>query len=195
MIDSYLREDKPNLVAIAGPNGAGKSTFFESHLSHVALPFVNADVIAHEMGIGAYEAAAIAGEMRRQLFARNEGFVFETVFSDPVGGKLSFLQEAVDTGYNVILCFIGIGSAEVSDERVALRVIQGGHDVPTDKIATRYPRTMENLRLSLLRLPLVLVYDNDDWREPHRFVLAAGNGVVQEKAEHLPEWLTPLLPD
>jgi hypothetical protein len=53
---------------------------------------------------------------------------------------------------------------------------------------------MENLRLSLRRLPLVLVYDNDDLREPHRFCLAAGMGRVLESVERLPGWLLPLLP-
>ena len=39
---------------------------------------------------------------------RGESFIMETVFSDPVGDKVSFLEEAVQLGYEVILCFIGI---------------------------------------------------------------------------------------
>ena len=53
---------------------------------------------------------------------------------------------------------------------------------------------MENLRLAMLRLPLVLVYDNDDLRTPHRFCLATANGVVVEEKKLLPSWLRPLLP-
>ncbi len=160
-------ETEPNLIAIAGPNGAGKSTFYQSYLSRAGAPFVNADVIAFEMGIGAYDAAELAEGNRRDLFARSESFIFETVFSDPVGGKLAFLEEAVVSGYHVVLCFVGVSEPSVSEERVAIRVSKGGHDVPTDKLISRYPRTMENLRQAMLRLPLVLVYDNDDLRDPH----------------------------
>ncbi len=53
---------------------------------------------------------------------------------------------------------------------------------------------MENLRLAMLRLPLVLVYDNDDLREPHRFCAAAGMGKVLEVNEPVPEWPLGLLP-
>lgn len=184
----------PNLIAIAGPNGAGKSTFYRAYLGNETLPFVNADAVALQLGVGAYQAAELAEAARQELYSRRESFIFETVFSDPVGGKLSFLEEAGAQKYHVVLCFVGIGDASVSQRRVTQRVLEGGHDVPTDKLITRYPRTMENLRLAILRLPLVLVYDNDDLRQPHRFCAAAGMGKVIETAEPVPEWLKPLLP-
>jgi predicted ABC-type ATPase len=186
---------RPILIAIAGPNGAGKSSFYKGQLSYTGLPFVNADVIAAESGLGAYEAAEVAEEMRRARFARKESFIFETVFSDPVGDKLSFLQDAVVEGYTVVLFFIGISSPDESIDRVGQRVVEGGHDVPTDKLVSRYPRVMENLRRAMTRLPLVLVYDNDDLREPHRFCVAAGMGKVLEVKEPVAEWLRGLLPE
>jgi len=189
-----LLDARPILIAIAGPNGAGKSTFYKAQISYTGLPFVNADVIAAEAGIGAYEAAEVAETIRRERFARRESFIFETVFSDPVGEKLAFLEKAISAGYSVVLFFIGISSPGKSVDRVGMRVLEGGHAVPADKLATRYPRTMENLRLAMLRLPLVLVYDNDDLRTPHRFCLATANGVVVEEKKLLPSWLRPLLP-
>ena len=187
-------DGRPILIAIAGPNGAGKTTFYNSHIGHTGLPFVNADAIALEAAIGAYEAAEVAETIRREKFARRESFVFETVFSDPVAEKVGSLEEATRAGYNVVLFFIGISSPNVSIDRVGMRVLEGGHSVPQNKLASRFPRTMENLRLAILRLPLVFVYDNDDLRDPYRFVLAASNGAVLEKARYLPAWLTPALP-
>lgn len=185
---------RPILIAIAGPNGAGKTTFYNSHISYTALPFVNADAIALEASIGAYEAAEVAETIRREKFTRRESFVFETVFSDPVAERVGFLEQATRDGYNVVLFFIGISSPDASVDRVGMRVLEGGHSVPQDKLVSRYPRTMENLRFAILRLPLVLVYDNDDLRDPHRFVLAAANGAVLERAATVPAWLKPLLP-
>ena len=185
---------RPILIAIAGPNGAGKTTLYQTQISYTGLPFVNADIIAAESSLGAYEAAEIAEAIRRERFARRESFIFETVFSDPVGEKLAFMEEAAEAGYTVVLFFVGIASPDVSVDRVGLRVLQGGHAVPEEKLVTRYPRVMENLRLAMLRLPLVLVYDNDDLREPHRFCLAAGMGKVLETSGAMPEWLHGLLP-
>jgi len=187
-------DSKPNLIAIAGPNGAGKSTFYRSYLEHESYPFVNADVISAELGIGAYKAAELAEAARQKMYLGRESFIFETVFSDPVAEKLAFLEEAVANGYNVVLCFVGVRGPEVSINRVGQRVFEGGHAVPKDKLITRYPRTMENLRLAMVRLPLVLVYDNDDLREPHRFCAAVGMGIVMETSGVVPEWVRGLLP-
>ena len=185
---------RPILIAIAGPNGAGKSTLYQTQISYTGLPFVNADIIAAEGSLGAYEAAEVAEAIRRERFARRESFIFETVFSDPVGEKLAFLEEAVEAGYTVVLFFVGISSPAVSFDRVAQRVLEGGHAVPEGKIFSRYSRTMDNLRLAMLRLPLVLVYDNDDLREPHRFCVATGIGKVLETDGVVPEWLRGFLP-
>jgi predicted ABC-type ATPase len=90
---------RPILVAIADPNGAGKTTFFHAHLASAGLRFVNADVLAAELAIGPYEAARLADALRRALVEREESFVFETVFSDPVGAKVAFLEDAARRGY------------------------------------------------------------------------------------------------
>jgi predicted ABC-type ATPase len=103
---SSLLDKRPVIVAIAGPNGAGKTTFFYSHLREAGLHFINADDIARELNLTAYEAAEVAGALRSELVSQRESFIFETVFCDPVGSKLTFLKDAAAAGYNVIVCFI-----------------------------------------------------------------------------------------
>jgi len=177
------------MVAIAGPNGAGKSTFYEAHLKPAGLRFLNADVLAGELGIDAYRAAEVAAKLRRELVSQRESFVFETVFSDPVGDKLAFLKDAAQRGYSVVLCFIGIASVDRSEERVAMRVSQGGHDVPTDKLASRFPRTMANLKQAILGLPCVAVFDNDDLGTPFRLAAIYQHGRPTFLATPSPRWL------
>jgi predicted ABC-type ATPase len=184
---------RPVLVALAGPNGSGKSTFYGAHLRPAALRLVNADVIAAELGIDPYAAARAAEVMRRKLVEQRESFVFETVFSDPAGDKLGFLRDAAEAGYNVIVCFIGISSAKVSEERVAMRVSQGGHDVPADKIVARFPRTLGNLRAAIDQLPCVMIFDNDDLRRPYRQVAIFKDGRLIRAKKPLPTWLSRLL--
>ena len=76
------------LVALAGPNGAGKTTFYEVHLKAAGLRFVNADLLAGELGIDAYQASEVTTRLRQVFVDQGESFVFETFFSDPVGDKL-----------------------------------------------------------------------------------------------------------
>ena len=186
-------DQRPIVVALAGPNGAGKTTFYYSHLQSAGLRLVNADIIARELNIDAYEAARIASAVREELIRQRESFVFETVFSDPVGDKLAFLREAVRNGYTVLLCFIGLSSPEVSDQRVAMRVSQGGHDVPTEKLFSR-PRILVNLRTALRDLQHVWVFDNDDLRIPYRLTAVCESGNIIRLDQPVPRWLHPLLP-
>jgi predicted ABC-type ATPase len=182
------------VVAVAGPNGAGKTTFYFSHLRTAGLRLVNADVIARELQIGAYEAARIAGSIREELVRQRESFVFETVFSDPVGDKLGWLKEAAESGYTVVLCMIGTSGPEVSEERVAMRVSQGGHDVPREKLFARYPRILANLKAAMKELPHVWVFDNDDLARPYRLVAVCEAGRIVRLETPVPTWLEHLLP-
>ena len=142
---------RPVIVALAGPNGVDKTTFFHVDLQPAGLRFVNADVLAQELHLDSYAAARLADAVRQELVKQRESFVFETVLSDPVGEKLAFLKSTVEAGYNTILCFIGAAGPEVCEQRVAMRVSQGGHDVPTEKLVQRFPRILANLKAAIAR--------------------------------------------
>ena len=185
---------RPVIVALAGPNGAGKTTFYHAHLQPAGLRFVNADVFAQELHIEPYAAARLADTVRQELVKQRESFVFETVFSDPVGAKLAFLKSAVEAGYNTILCFIGTAGPEVSEQRVAMRVSQGGHDVLTEKLVQRFPRILANLKAAIRELPNVWVFDNTDLRTPYRLVAIFESGRLVKLQRPVPKWLMPLLP-
>ena len=182
-------DKRPVIVAVAGPNGAGKTTFYEAHLKAGGLRFLNADVLAGELGIDAYPAAEVAAKLRQEFVSQGESFVFETVFSDPVGDKLAFLKNAAQQGYTVVLCFIGIADADRSEERVVMRVSQGGHDVPTDKLNARFPRTMTNLKQAIRELPCVLIFDNDALQTPYRLMAVFQNGTQTFLVKSVPAWL------
>jgi len=184
----------PIVVALAGPNGAGKTTYFNTYLASSGLRFVNADTVARDLGAEPYEGARLADAIRTELVHQRESFVFETVFSDPVGAKRQFLKDAVAAGYTVVVIFIGLASPALSDERVAQRVSQGGHDVPAEKLVARFPRTLANLQAAITELPHVLILDNPDLRTPFRLVVRFADGRLVEFRKPVPDWLRPLLP-
>jgi predicted ABC-type ATPase len=183
----------PRLIFIAGPNGAGKSTFYERHLKATGFVFVNADLIKAALGISDAEAAETAEATRIHLMSEKLDFIAETVFSDPVGAKLRFLGEAIAVGYDVTLVFIGITGPQLSEARVIQRVQQGGHDVPSDRLARRYEQCLKNLVAAMAFVPDVRIFDNSSSDTPHRLVLTLKNGRRDFQAEPLPDWLSAAL--
>lgn len=163
-----LLDARPVVVVVAGSNGAGKSTFFHAHLAGAGLRFVNADDLAAEMGIGAYEAADLAAALRASLIEQGESFVFETVLSDPAGAKVAELANASRRGLHAVMLFIRIDSPTTSKQRVAMRAMQGGHDVPDAKLEARFARTLANLERAIAMLPVVVIFDNTDLARPFR---------------------------
>jgi predicted ABC-type ATPase len=180
---------RPVLVAVAGPNGSGKTTFYHAFLKPAGLRYLSADEFVRDLEIDPYEAAKLVTQLRPELVRQRESFIFETVFSDPVGDKLGFLKDAAKAGYTVVLCFVGIAGPNTSEQRVAMRVSQGGHDVPPEKLASRFPRTMANLKAAVRDLPHVLIFDNDDLRVPFRRVAVFEHGQCVWSTKPLPNWL------
>jgi len=112
----------------------------------------------------------------------------ETVFSDPVGDKLSFFRKAQASGYTVSMIFIGLASAELSAKRVEQRVADGGHDVPADRLRERFPRVLGNLREALRFLDQVIVLDNSEIVDVYREVAVYERGTEVWLAPDLPNW-------
>ena len=187
---------KPVLIILAGPNGAGKSTFFETFLIGKGLPFINADNLAGELNLDAMDASEIAQKLRVSLVERKVSFITETVFSDPVGAKLSFFEKAEEAGYEVTFIYIGIADVELSRARVKRRKLAGGHDVPDDKLDGRYRRSLANLKQATTRLSRVIVFDNSRSDKPFRMVAKFEDGKVEKKRTGpVPIWARSLFAD
>jgi predicted ABC-type ATPase len=181
------------MIVLAGPNGAGKSTFHASFLADLPYPFVNPDNIAKALFGPRYEehaveAAALASQLRALLFDLRKSFILETVFSDPAGDKLDFFRRAGEAGYLVRLVFIGLASPTHSLARVMQRVEDGGHNVPREKIESRYARILLNLQRALAVVRHIEIYDNSSPDTPYTLVARIENGRVTHLGE-IPSYL------
>lgn len=164
----------PVLHLLAGPNGAGKSTYARDVLSPaMALPVINADVIAAEEHPGdlaaqaayAYEASRIAEAQRRTMLGSANSFITETVFSHP--SKVDLLREASALGYLVHLHVILV-PVDLTVQRVAERVRRGGHTVPEQKVRSRYDRLWGFVATAIKIADVTKVLDNSSARHPFR---------------------------
>ena len=178
------------LDLIAGPNGAGKTTLYERVVfpDRPGLPFVNADVIAAaRFGDAAarmsYAAAEIAATTRAALIEARLDFCTETVFSHP--SKVDLIDIAVAAGYDVVLHVVMV-PVELSAHRVAARVAAGGHDVPAEKITSRYGRIWPNVVAAVGRCRRGVFYDNSADAGP--IEIAAFRTGLADYAPRWPGW-------
>ena len=147
----------PNLYIIAGPNGAGKTT-----ASFTVLPdmlncdeFINADEIARGLSPlnpdkTAIEAGRIMLNKIDRLITNQRDFAFETTLSTK--SYTNTIKKAQLLGYQVTLIFFWLDSPDLAIERVAIRVIEGGHDIPRQVIIRRYFAGLKNLFDLYIRL-------------------------------------------
>ncbi len=156
----------PRIIIIAGPNGAGKTTFAREFLpNEAACPiFVNADLIAAGLSPFAPEAVTVrAGRIMLEQIAehvrRRNSFAFETTLSGR--GYARHIPEWQGLGYRVELFFLTLPSPEDAIKRVAMRVRQGGHNIPEAVIRRRFASGIDHFQHTYK--PLVdewTLYDN-----------------------------------
>ena len=133
--------NRPRLLVFAGPNGSGKSTVTRG-LPIVGI-YVNADDIKRISGCTDLEAAQEAEKIRNILLDGKQDFTFETVLS--TDRNLELLRRAKEARYEIQAVFVLTCSSDINVRRVQERVRNGGHDVPEDKIRSRYNRSLKNL--------------------------------------------------
>jgi predicted ABC-type ATPase len=189
-LGQYMAAEKPVAIVLAGHNGSGKSTFWYDRLAnHLQLPLINADRLTLSLLPPAEDNTKLPAWARRLrdqdeswqklsqagvkrfmdlVVEHRMSFAFETVFSFlqkdrngiVTGSKVDDIQKLQNNGYSVVLLFVGLQSADVSIARVQTRKDQGGHDVPIEKLQSRFPRTQEAIRRASAVADLTLMFDN-----------------------------------
>ena len=168
-----------NLYILAGANGSGKSTISKVLLPGEGIVCISPDDIAR--GINPADPVAARIEAGREairrinaLLDRGDSFAVESTLSGKAHAKM--IERAKSLGYTTTIAYAFVDSAAVCMERIAVRVKNGGHDVPPEDVLRRYGRSKENF---------VKVYEPivDHWMLYYNggndFVLVAhGNGAV-----------------
>ncbi|MFZ4405427.1 MAG: zeta toxin family protein [Pseudobdellovibrionaceae bacterium] len=184
------------LWILAGGNGAGKSKFYDTYLKDKNLSFINADRLAKEISEEQNDAVAKTAQQQAmdaclQKILNGETFCFETVFSHE--SKLELIKKAKVNGYEVIIAFIHLNKSELNVSRVYQRVENGGHNVPFDKIISRIPRSVENLKKAIPIVDKVALVDNSSTQDPLRVVARIKKSKVIHIENPLPMWAKDIL--
>lgn len=159
----------PFILFIAGPNGSGKSTLINSILNHFEncnkkIGYLSPDNIAKDLIniTDQYEkmreSQEIIKDLKYEFVSNRESFIIESVGSHPSHNE--FLQYAKKESFSIATFFVTTDTPDINVERVANRVKDGGHDVPRDKIYSRYYKSMDRLIDYISVSDCILVVDN-----------------------------------
>ena len=214
---------RPLVLALVGPNGSGKSsvanllrltnvragdTRFAGRLAideandEILLPMVNPDEIAKAIRRNSPEldwdvcnmrASRDAGRIREMLANARFDFGFETVGSHQ--SKVEFLEQLKHAGYIIGILFISTNNPKINVDRVKERHRNGGHDVPPEKVITRYERTMSLLPDYIRVADFLAAYDNSedhergDGESPKLLLVKRGEDIAITKQGRQSSWL------
>ena len=160
--------NKKQLYIIAGCNGAGKTTASFTILPEVlnCKEFINADEIAK--GLSPFQPESVAMQAGRIMLARmdellqkGETFAFETTLATKSYKQKIEWAQAND--YEVTLLFFWLDSPNMAKKRVAQRVAEGGHSIPSETIERRYHNGIANLfAIYIDMVDICYIFDNSE---------------------------------
>lgn len=121
-------------------------------------PYINADDVKRSNQCSDLEAAIKAENLREEALAKNSNFTFETVLS--TDRNLKLLKKAKSQGYFIKCIYVLTADPKINVVRVKSRYAAGGHDVPEEKILSRYSKAL-NLIPELIEVcDIFHLYDN-----------------------------------
>jgi len=192
---------KPVLIVIAGPNGSGKTSTTRLVIKHEwadQCVYINPDEIAQTKfgdwnDVNAVrQAVEYCEEWREQLLRDHKDFIFETVLSSD--GKVDFLKRAKEEGYFIRMFFICTESPTINAARIANRVMEGGHDVPIQKIISRYEKTIVNAVKVMRFADRAYFYDNSIDNQNAQLLFRTTEGHFAKRyTDNIPEWANKIL--
>lgn len=150
------------------------------------LKLIDNKIDFYNISVNSYYASVCADFIRHQLLKLKKSFTFETVMSS--GDKVSFLKKAQESGFRTYLYFIVTKDPAINVSRVENRVKLGGHNVPKDKIISRYYRSLELLSKAVRYSNRAYLFDNSG--QDKLWLAQIDNGKNFEfKSEIIPDWI------
>lgn len=148
------------------------------------LNLTDAKVDYRNVSMNSYFASVITDFIRQRLLDKRQSFTFETVMSHP--SKVAFMKEAQALGYRTYLYFVSTEDPEINLDRVAIRVQEGGHPVPPDKVQERYTKSLNLLPLAVAASHRAYIFDNST--EAVLLAEITDGTQLEFKTEDIPDW-------
>lgn len=147
-------------------------------------------IIFTDILVNSYFASVCADFIRHKLLSLKVSFTFETVMSSE--DKVLFLEKAKNAGYRTYLYFVTTQDPTINISRVKNRVKLGGHDVPEEKIISRYYRSMKLLSKAIKYTDRAYIFDNSN-HEKSWIAQIDNTSEITYKSSQIPQWFSEYL--
>jgi len=199
---------KPTLLVISGPNGAGKSTHIDSMLpaSFEGLVSFDRDLTRTNIerqlekdGLSPEQIKSQSTRMMEELLVlkmdeaieAKQHFVLETPLSHPDYWK--YIDRFEKREYQIQLNYLCLDKIKDCEQRVRLRVREGGHAVDARTIKGVYEKNLEHINNYRDTFKVICLYDG--MLQPTLLVKLEDNQVIMAKKSSLKKrWLKKGLP-
>ncbi|WP_447529205.1 hypothetical protein [Vreelandella sp. TE19] len=177
----FLLSKKIPLGQYLNPDDIAKHIQLNSVLERTSTAISHDDASSNQFAkdfeayFAAISAQAIAIGLREDWLESGLSLTYESVMSH--SSHLNFVEKALDLGFEPYLYYICTSSPEINQARVAQRVSSGGHDVPSDKITSRYQASLSLLYEMVVKCRRAYFFDNSSERHLH-FAEATPDGFL-----------------
>lgn len=189
-----MSDMSPTMLVYAGNNGSGKSTIRSLIMDRIGIPVnIDPDAMARRLNPQHPESARVSAgkeaiRLARECIRAGREFTVETTLSGNYAIRL--MQEAKESGFHIAMFYVGLGDPRLNMERVAGRVLNGGHHISSQDIMNRHHSSVENLLRHLDWIGRLTVIDNSGLQG--EIVLEAAAGKLIDQAERVPSWVVPI---
>ncbi len=161
---------------------------FVHEITYVEKGFIS----FHNLGFDSYLSAILTDFLRHKLLNEGKSFTFETVMSSP--DKIEILKKAQIEGYRTYLYYVATEDPLINLLRIGHRVKSGGHNVPNEKVVSRYYRSLELLFEAVKHTDRTFIFDNSG---DNKIWIAeiVGGTEISLQTEEIPAWFQKYILD
>ncbi|MFD1849321.1 zeta toxin family protein [Oceanobacillus bengalensis] len=185
---------KPIFFVFAGNNGSGKSTLRSLIIDKIGVDInIDPDAIARRIDPKNPENNRVSAgkEVIRSVnkyIKEGKDFSIETTLAGK--NAIKQMKHAKEMGYEITMFYVALSNVNQNIERVAMRVKNGGHQIPTEDIIRRNKTSFKHLYDYAYMIDNLVLIDNSE--DNGEIVLEVNNGIITFEATNLPQWSLPV---
>lgn len=189
-----MHKHNPMFYVFAGNNGSGKSTIRNLIIDKIGVEInIDPDAIARRIDPENPESKRVTAGKEviisvNKYIKEGKDFSIETTLAG--GNAIRQMLKAKAMGYKITMFYVALRNVNQNIERVAMRVKNGGHDIPTEDIIRRSKTSFEHLYNNTNMIDNLVLIDNSE--DDGEIVLEVNDGQITFESSNLPLWAYPV---